>query len=232
MTPSISKIDQDWVINGLPMPPPSNNLYVTDRNSGRRFPSKDLKNFKMEMDTCHMVMKRQLAPMVRDIFGWIENPGTFVRIDRYFFFPYEQLYLKTKRFAPKTMDGSNRIKALDDAIAKLTTLDDKFFWCGLEEKVELEETGERPFSMVRLSQFQGRRADEILQRLSASQAPRESAEKSGYLVRQLKRGEGMEIGEGAIRIVVSRLNLGSVSLAVRAPKDIRITTTHRGEREF
>jgi len=164
MTPSISKIENDWVVSGLPMPPPSNNLYVTDKRTGRRFPSRDLKDFKAEMDDCHMVMKRQLIPMVRDLFSWIESPGTFVRIDRYFFFPYDQLYLKTKKFAPRTMDASNRIKALDDAIAKLTTLDDKFFWCGLEEKVELEEKRERAFYMVRLSAFQGRWADEILQR--------------------------------------------------------------------
>jgi hypothetical protein len=117
----------------LPMPPQSNNCYVTSR-SGHRFPSRELKEFKVAMENWRLehlpLVTRTKAALIADL----PEFQRFLRVDRYFVFPRGDIFAKNGR--PKRMDASNRIKCLDDCVSEILGLDDQWFWSGSAEKVE------------------------------------------------------------------------------------------------
>ncbi len=122
------------ILSGFPMPPQSNNLYVTDRRSGRRYPSGDLKKFVRDMGDWRKV-NLQIANAARAALVAIDPANQLpIRVDRYFAFHRGRIV--TLDGAPQRMDASNRIKAFDDCLAELVLgIDDKWVFSGYEEKV-------------------------------------------------------------------------------------------------
>lgn len=101
----------------LPMPPSTNHMYITLRN-GMKFPSPELKAFQAEMET-----RRKGYPDQNERFP---SQGEPLSLELQFFLNAGRLLKKdgtTKRW-----DVSNRIKAMEDAVAKLIGVDDRHFW--------------------------------------------------------------------------------------------------------
>ncbi len=129
-----------FVISGLPMPPTSNNSYCTNRRTGQRFPSKDLKEFKQAMkDWCAENRKTVLDVRAIMVAPFLFEQA-YLRVDRYFGFPPGRIFSKAN--LPKRMDVSNRIKAMDDALSEeILGLDDSWFFSGSEHKAISQEAG-------------------------------------------------------------------------------------------
>jgi hypothetical protein len=132
------------------MPPQSNNMYCQTRQ-GRRFPSKELLEFK-SLFGGHLDFEigktiEQWKAMVAE--------NTSLHIDRVFAFRRCQVVSKPrgkKEGTLKKMDVTNRIKALDDCVALLISVDDSLFNSGSE--VKAISSNDKPFCIVRLRWIQ------------------------------------------------------------------------------
>lgn len=121
------------LLSGLPMPPSSNNCYVTIKKTGGRFPSKELKAFKADMEAWRLtnlmlvdeIRRALVAPRISD-----QQP---LIVRRYFCFPREKVM--TLAGLPQKLDASNRTKSLDDAVFEILRLDDRWIFEGSDHKV-------------------------------------------------------------------------------------------------
>ena len=134
MRHGVYRFDESFMVHGLPMSPTVNKMYATSVKYGRshRFKTRDAKDFEHAMRAYYFQFKNQLDLVSTVLQGYISN-GYALEINRYFFFQPGQLL--TKKFTAKKMDVSNRIKALDDEVSKMISIDDKFFFHGTEGKV-------------------------------------------------------------------------------------------------
>lgn len=119
------------VLDRLPLPPTSNHMYATIMAGGRpiRIPSRESKAFKQAVQVWRL-QNLQLSNLARAEFS-----GHAIQIDRYFAFRRERLWTLDGR--PKSIDATNFIKPLDDALAEYVLgFDDRWFWSGTCEKIQ------------------------------------------------------------------------------------------------
>lgn len=123
------------ILTGIPMPPSSNNQYLSVIRNGRprKVPSAKLSLFKKEMMHWALV-HRAAVKSARELIG--DAP---VEIEAYFYFPKTKLIAKTGNW--KKLDVSNRLKALHDCLSDILHIDDKLFVaCYAEKIIGREET--------------------------------------------------------------------------------------------
>lgn len=115
-------------VRGFPLPPSANNVY-SNTSRGR------IKNavYKQYEQECHhwRLNNGYSLNYLRD---WVlQIPAAHaIRIDRmYHMMPHKIL---TNDMRPRRNDTFNRIKVMDDCLAKLLDIDDSYFWCGHTDK--------------------------------------------------------------------------------------------------
>lgn len=121
------------LLKNLPMPPSSNNLYATIMIKGRpvRVKSKGLRMFEKEMAEWAMTHRESLN-LAKEFAKKLQK-GQVIEVHKKFIFNRSSIItLKNK---PKKNDTSNRIKAIEDTLAKLIGIDDSYFWSGSYDKV-------------------------------------------------------------------------------------------------
>lgn len=117
-------------LNGLPMPPSSNNMYATVGR--RRIKSRETLTWERDTDRWALKNAQELI-QARALLGQAVAKGEVIDIDAQFWFRYEKVL--TIKGKPKKLDTSNRIKGLHDALARLLRIDDCHFWHGSFEKI-------------------------------------------------------------------------------------------------
>lgn len=122
------------ILDHLPLPPSENNCYPTNRKTGRRFPSKELKDFQTAMKEWR-VKHIRIANRARDLLvAGLGTPQRPIRIDRYFAFRHSRIF--TLSGGAKKLDASNRVKPLDDALCEhVLGMDDCWIWAGTATKI-------------------------------------------------------------------------------------------------
>lgn len=133
----MSQVPEFWSFH-LPFPPSVNQMYA---GKERRFKTSKAKNYDKQMhelykanylewNTCSVYFKENIQPDV-----------CMIKIDRYFFVPRSRLYVKDPKSKDSVQkwDHTNNIKPLDDAIAKLIDIDDRYFFDGKAEKLESDD---------------------------------------------------------------------------------------------
>jgi hypothetical protein len=99
----------------------------------RRVPKKELTRFKLDCEIWGMKHARYLFRVKAKVKEFINN-GKEIEVQRYFLFNTSKIY--TKEHKPKIFDVSNRVKAIDDAVAKMIGVDDKYTFRGISEKID------------------------------------------------------------------------------------------------
>jgi len=146
--------DKDWWDLDITIPfipPTSNHIYVTQRNSKKRFLSKEA--YKFVNDYKQLVVSTYLP-----IIGRLDSTGLF-EIWNVCYFPVEDLLNKSfgsgEKSAAKTrykrMDADNRVKLINDCLSKAlgVTGDEQFF----DERVTKMNAGaSAPFVLTRVRQ--------------------------------------------------------------------------------
>jgi len=156
------KDNESFIFWGIPMSPQSNHLYGQNKFTGRRFKNDNgySKDFQLWWQSNYKMMQEA----TRELTIAIEKHALMIRVDRYFCFHTNSLYTKKGRRA-KIMDVSNRIKAFDDNLANHLMIDDKFFWKGTEEKIEVNEDVQECV-IVRIRPYRPRTLSELKKALN------------------------------------------------------------------
>jgi len=108
------------------LPPSVNQCYATNFTTGRRFPTKALGDFKK-------AFKQVIRPSNSEI-NALQGKRLCLIIELWMH--HERLYCKDGSI--KKLDASNRCKPLEDAIADLIGIDDRFFFRVTVEKKETQ----------------------------------------------------------------------------------------------
>jgi len=124
----VELISDGLALYNIPFPPSGNQMYP---GKIRRYPSKELKQFKQDMELWAALNKKDLDKKSTEFCKQLAG-GKVVRISRFFFYPYDRIYTKDGRI--KKNDVTNRIKAIDDSITDLMGIDDSLIWEGAEFK--------------------------------------------------------------------------------------------------
>lgn len=142
------------------MPPSVNNAYV-NTESGRT----KAQCYRTYEDTV-LWWSVQNSHELNRLRDWIITipPQHAIRLDKiYHFLPHKIL---TKALEPRRNDTSNRVKILEDVIAKLLGIDDCYFWCGYHDKAPitiegLPECVDINFSLVDLKRVRSFESDDL-----------------------------------------------------------------------
>lgn len=112
---------------GFPMPPSVNHAYRNLAIRGRpgRVKTKEYRDFEREVLFWGIGHVNEVRDAQDQLAGRAQPR---LCVERTFFFPKSEIYCKDGTV--KQNDTTNRIKLLDDALAKLLGVDDKFFWSG------------------------------------------------------------------------------------------------------
>ena len=130
-----------FLITGLPMPPSVNDQYYAmgyrDKRTGKIrgiiTPSESLKAFQKAME--EWTEKNYLvAGKSRVKTEQMLAQGKMLKTTIFAVFPSHQVW--TQAGKPRKMDVSNRMKPLEDAVAKILLIDDCYFFKPSAEKVE------------------------------------------------------------------------------------------------
>jgi len=126
-------------LTNIPMPPSTNHLYASIKTRGRiiRVKSQEYKSWEKEFFAWSVVYRAQIKAVKEWALEQTSRNCT-IRLDRYFWFCRSDIVCKDG--TPKKLDVTNRIKAIDDAIAKLIGIDDSWYWSGYISK------NEKPFA--------------------------------------------------------------------------------------
>lgn len=135
-------------IEKLPLPPSANEMYETrafrkkkiSKKTGdiytgivtSKYKSDSLTIFQLQ---CKDFRNRNLSKVyqIREILmKWISQ-GFVLRVDSWFAFEHSRIW--TKDGQPQVLDADNRRKALQDGLATILDIDDKWFFSGNVEKV-------------------------------------------------------------------------------------------------
>lgn len=133
--PKITPISVELEIDRFP--PQSNNCYSQSR-TGRRFPTKELIEFKSAVAALELWHNDFVTSARQVIKGWISN-GSVLKVERVFFFPKKRVFSKAGKIM--RCDLTNRIKATDDAVGDLLGFDDSYIFHSVEEKFCDSEDG-------------------------------------------------------------------------------------------
>ncbi len=119
------------ILDMLPVPPSENQSYATDWKTGRRFPSQELKEYKLRCLRWSLQRSVELKKII-DALKWeLADHRKALRVDSYFFLQYETLFTKPTsakdRPRRKKVDIQNFGKALFDCLAAMLGVDDSRF---------------------------------------------------------------------------------------------------------
>ena len=112
-----------WELEGIPIPPSLNNSYPTNK-WGKRFKSRELKDWESQLDQWSWD-NRFYVLTLKDWFK-VRSPGIGVSIVCTYYFSKSRIICLSG--FPKKLDLDNRIKHLIDSIMKLIDLDDSWLW--------------------------------------------------------------------------------------------------------
>lgn len=124
------------IIDGLPMPPTENRIYspvVRTNREGKNFasnrPSPELKQYQDDFESWHWKHVQSMTKVEKKISTWAseyEKEGHDqlfgVKFTILAVFPHSELI--TQKLTMKKLDASNRVKALQDCLAKALHIDD------------------------------------------------------------------------------------------------------------
>lgn len=115
------------VYSNLPMPHSVNRGFFVSR--GRIIKSSDSRFFDKHMADWAAKNKKQITEASCLILSWV-NSGMLLRVDVDFFFNKKRLFSKSPKAkaAVKSVDLNNRLKPLLDWVARLSGVDDKFYF--------------------------------------------------------------------------------------------------------
>ena len=121
------------VLTGIPVPPSSNNQYVSFVRHGRivHVRSPELVKYRKAFDS----WAKANAEAVLAIREMVK--GSAIQVDAFVALHRDRLY--TKRGTFKKLDVSNRLKALHDYLGDLLLVDDSHFFAVAAEKVVVEK---------------------------------------------------------------------------------------------
>lgn len=121
-------------IKEFPMPPSVNALYANGRHGGR-FKTQKYREFEIQAHNWMIKNGHLLSYMREYVKKATESPYEVLQTDIMFFFPATEIW--TKAGKPKRNDCRNRLKALDDAIAKILDIDDCYFVAGFIDRTAM-----------------------------------------------------------------------------------------------
>ena len=138
----------------LPMPPSVHDQYrpvamriksgpMAGRWTGRINPTAALNKFEKDCEAyekANDLVIRKARTIVR---GWISS-GKQLELHLFAYFPGIRIY--TTDMEPRQMDCSNRVKALEDQLARMILVDDKHYFRVIVEKVETRR--DEPFCIA------------------------------------------------------------------------------------
>lgn len=135
-------------IEKLPIPPSANEMYETNVYKKRKFSKKTgreymgvgtskrksdvLIHFQLLCTSFKNQHLNQIKIIREQCLGWISK-GYVLRVDTWFAFEHSRLW--TKDGQPQMLDADNRRKALQDGLANILDIDDKWIFSGMIEKV-------------------------------------------------------------------------------------------------
>ncbi len=135
-----------FTIKSFPLPPSINAVYANHSSRGR---IKTQVMHKYEDQVKAWCLKTGHALQSARVL--ISNlPHNYaLHLDRHFYFKHDSILTKKNR--PKRNDTTNRIKALDDALAAILGCDDSLFWSGSETKSCLSNEELDPYVDITIS---------------------------------------------------------------------------------
>lgn len=159
-------------IQKLPVPPSANELYETNvtkcwkkskagqpymgfKTSRRK--SDVLQHFQLQCLSFKNTNLIKIGQIRNELLNWIKD-GFVLRVDT--FIAFERSRIWTKDGQPQVIDADNRRKALQDGLAKILDIDDKWFFSGNIEKVTCDQK-ESECSLIRISPVKCRSLTEI-----------------------------------------------------------------------
>lgn len=151
-----------FVLSGLPMPPSSNHQYAARGFKQGNFvlakiaPTGELNTYTDKIYAGWAAENVVAITRAREFIRNRMMTGEMVRIDRFCCFPHTDMW--TQKSVPKKMDGTNRVKALDDCLAESLKIDDSYFWASYVEKIE---TTKAPYCIIVLKGHKPRGVPDI-----------------------------------------------------------------------
>lgn len=161
-----------WIKN-LPIPPSANKMYEPTAHkqwkvgkSGKRYlgvnvgrrASDELILFQKKCEQFKLINQNNLVRICTDLYGLMES-GYVFRVDTWYSFEKSRIFTKDGR--PKQIDSDNRRKPMQDGLALILGIDDKWFFSGNTEKVYCNSK-EEECSIIRIIPVKARSAAEIL----------------------------------------------------------------------
>ena len=153
-----------FLLTGLPMPPSINDQYMPfgfrcpdGKIRARINPTKYLNKFQKDCEAWsekNALVVGKARVTAQDML----SSGGMLHVTTYAVFPSTQIWKPNG--APYKMDVSNRMKALEDAVAKMLLIDDSYFFKVSAEKVERMRI-ETPFCAVLIQPWKPRSVAEV-----------------------------------------------------------------------
>lgn len=137
-------------INNIPIPPSVNDMYETTgravkkiNKNGKiytgvktsRYGSKELQHFKAKCKSFYNLNYEKIDAIAATINGWIDQ-GYVIKFNSYACFERSRLWTLDNK--AKQIDADNRKKGLQDSIADMLKINDKYFFSGIMEKVSCD----------------------------------------------------------------------------------------------
>ncbi len=137
------------VLDGLPLPPSSNNQYKSFVRSGKIIHVRSPELVKYRQDFEKWAVANALG--LRVAREMVE--GCAVEIEAFFGFQRDRIYTKAGEF--RRLDVSNYLKAVHDCLADAIGIDDRAFFSVVAEKFAVDDPRQEQV-IIRLSPFQPR----------------------------------------------------------------------------
>ncbi len=168
---SSMSLTEIWLDN-LPIPPSANTMYdttvrkVKKRNkagkiyqgviTGKKC-SLELEHFKLRCRSFKNVNHVLISQMRLQCLEWIKQ-GYILRVDTWFGFEHSRIW--TKDGQPQRIDSDNRRKPMQDGLAEILDIDDKWFFSGNIEKVT-SDSKELECGIIRIMPIKARTLKQI-----------------------------------------------------------------------
>lgn len=143
-----------FTLSQIPMPPSQNKQYAAmavrggeGRWFGKIRPTKELETYKKIFEAWALQNNIAIAKARKFIRDEILMKGLMIGVDTFLCFRGTSLW--TQKNEVKTMDGSNRIKALHDCLADSLQVNDSYFWDS-GRALKLETTRPEPWCFVEI----------------------------------------------------------------------------------
>lgn len=128
-----------FILDQVPVPPSSNQLYATDWKTGRRFESKESVEYKKRFKAWALERFYYVAKINEALRWEVSDHRKMIKIDSYMVLQSSVLFTKAQkkneRPRRKKMDVSNKGKALYDCLSNMLQIDDSRFLPGVIEPI-------------------------------------------------------------------------------------------------